>query len=188
MSRLKKYDQHNYIQFITAVTYKRIPVLTMDGRFPKFFLENLEFYRGKYDFMLHGFCLLPDHFHILGYLPENQKLSDFLRDFKGFTAKKILDILKQGKSSLLEKLWAGQKGRRKDGLYKVFQEDTFVYNIFSERKLEEKLDYIHRNPVEAGLAKEEKDWPYSSWRNYHLGDHSLIKVDVLYEMDEAGKE
>ncbi len=182
MTRLPKFDGFNYVLFLTGVSHQRIPIFTADERFPKIFFENLDFNCRKHDFSLYGFCLLPDHFHLLGHLPEKRKISDFLRDFKGFTAKQILDVLKAGNSPLLSRLRVkSQTGRRKDSRYRIFQEDTFIYNIFSESKLQEKLNYVHYNPVEAGLVKEEGDWPYSSWQKYHCNNPSVMKIDMPLE-------
>ena len=48
---------------------------------------------------------------------------------------------------------------------------------YSEKVLKIKLDYIHNNPVKRGLVNSIEDYPYSSFRNYHFDDDSLIVVD-----------
>ena len=50
-------------------------------------------------------------------------------------------------------------------------------NIWSDKKMLEKLDYMHNNPVERGLVSHVGDWPWSSWRFYYLGDDSMIAMD-----------
>jgi hypothetical protein len=44
--------------------------------------------------------------------------------------------------------------------------------------LHQKLNYIHMNPVRAGLVDEPQDYPYSSYRNYELEDDTLIEMDM----------
>ncbi len=153
-----------------------------DPWFPTIFFDNLTFYLKKFDAKLHGFVLMPDHFHLLLFLPEDKKLADFLRDFKSFTAKQILDILKAENPPLLGRFQIASKRRtRKEPLFRIFQEDNFVFNIFSIGKLEQKLNYIHCNPVEAGLVEDENDWPYSSWHDYYGNGQNFVPVELLFE-------
>lgn len=49
--------------------------------------------------------------------------------------------------------------------------------MFTERFLRQKLNYIHRNPVRAGLVEGPADYPYSSYRNYQFGEEWLIEID-----------
>jgi REP-associated tyrosine transposase len=51
-------------------------------------------------------------------------------------------------------------------------------NIWSERKRLEKLNYMHANPVKRRLVSQPGDWPWSSWRFYHLEEaSSLLPMD-----------
>jgi hypothetical protein len=54
------------------------------------------------------------------------------------------------------------------------------FNVWSERKVREKLDYMHRNPVQRKLVSHPKDWPWSSWGHYERGE-GLIRIDILGE-------
>ena len=53
------------------------------------------------------------------------------------------------------------------------------FNVWNEKKLLEKLDYMHRNPVDRNLVEHPKDWPWSSWSFYDKGESGLIRIDVL---------
>ena len=50
--------------------------------------------------------------------------------------------------------------------------------VYSPKAFRTKLEYIHNNPVKAGLVGKPEDWKYSSARNYLLDDHSIIYVDT----------
>jgi putative transposase len=52
-------------------------------------------------------------------------------------------------------------------------------NIWTPKKRDEKLNYMHNNPVKRGLVKEPGDWPWSSWRFYFLNDTSLLAMDAV---------
>ena len=55
--------------------------------------------------------------------------------------------------------------------------------VTSEKILADKLNYIHFNPVKAGLVENMIDWKYSSARNYYCGDNSIIKVNIDYSIN-----
>jgi putative transposase len=54
-------------------------------------------------------------------------------------------------------------------------------NIWTTKKRNEKLNYMHNNPVKRGLVKEPGDWPWSSWRFYFLNDASVLAMDRVRE-------
>ena len=55
----------------------------------------------------------------------------------------------------------------------------YPFNVYSERKRLEKLDYMHNNPVKRRLVSSPDQWPWSSSRFYHLNDTSVLSVDRL---------
>jgi putative transposase len=55
----------------------------------------------------------------------------------------------------------------------------YSFNVYSEKKRLEKLDYMHHNPLKRGLVKGPRDWPWSSWRFYFLEDGSILEMDRL---------
>ena len=63
--------------------------------------------------------------------------------------------------------------------YRVWQRRFYPFNVYSEKKRLEKLDYMHNNPVKRGLVKEPGEWPWSSWRFYFRQDASLLEMDRL---------
>jgi len=63
--------------------------------------------------------------------------------------------------------------------YQIWQPSFYDFNIYSEKKLKQKLDYIHNNPVRARLVKNASNYKYSSYRNYYMDDDKLIKIDKI---------
>jgi hypothetical protein len=49
-------------------------------------------------------------------------------------------------------------------------------NLFAQKFLQQKMNYMHMNPVRAGIAANAEDYPYSSYRNYYLHDDQLIEI------------
>jgi len=63
--------------------------------------------------------------------------------------------------------------------FRLWQRKGYDMNIWTAKKVEEKLNYMHNNPVKRGLVKEPGDWPWSSWRYYFLQDASLLAMDSV---------
>lgn len=63
--------------------------------------------------------------------------------------------------------------------YRVWQRRFYPFNVYSEKKRLEKLNYMHHNPVKRGLVSSPGDWPWSSWRFYFLQDASIFAMDRL---------
>jgi len=63
--------------------------------------------------------------------------------------------------------------------HRVWQRRFYDSNVWSDRKIREKLDYMHNNPVERRLVEKPGDWPWSSWRFYYLQDSSVLAMDRM---------
>jgi putative transposase len=120
---------------------------------------------------------MPNHIHLLIFPPTEQSVSDFMRDFKRYTSGRITRQAKvEGKNEWVEKFeQAGTETERAE--YKVWQDSFWEQCIYTEEFLKPKLDYIHMNPIRAGIVENAVDYPYSSYRNYYLNDHQLIEID-----------
>lgn len=156
MSKLKRFILSNYCYFITTVVKERKKLL-LDESICSLILKDLEFYRKKYQFELHGYVIMPDHMHFLLSMGENGNISKIMHDFKSHTAQEINKVLK-----------------RKGALW---QEGFYDHIIRDERDFRKRIDYIHKNPLTAGLVKDLSNYPYSSFRNYYSDDDSIIQID-----------
>jgi putative transposase len=63
--------------------------------------------------------------------------------------------------------------------FRVWQRTGYDINIWSAKKRDEKLNYMHNNSVKRGLVKQPGDWLWSSWRFYFLNDASLLAMDTV---------
>ena len=61
----------------------------------------------------------------------------------------------------------------------MWERRYYPFNMYSEQKLREKLDYMHANPVKRGLVSSPEEWPWSSFRFYDLNDASVLRMDRL---------
>ena len=171
----KRYRIEGSIYYITSVIHNRVKIFTQPSSVIPV-IDSLNYYRHQYACKLIGYVIMLDHIHLLMWPSEQEAITDFMRDFKRFTSGRITRQAKvEGKTEWVKKFEeAGTETVRAD--YKVWQDSFWEQSIHTEKFLKQKLDYI-LNPVRAGIVKAAEDYPYSSYRNYYLGDNQLIEID-----------
>jgi putative transposase len=148
---LRRYHQTGDLHAINVNCFRKRPIF--DTPEPRdTFLNILEETRRKYLFQVIGYVVMPTHIHLLVSEPQNALLST------------AMQVLKQRFSRI-----------------RVIEEDVwepryYDFNVFSPRKLAEKLDYIHMNPVTAGLVNAPADWSWSSYRAHYLRERGPVEV------------
>ncbi len=173
----KRYRIEGSIYYITSVIYSRTKIFTAPS-FVVPIIDSLNYYRYQYSIKIIGYVVMPDHLHLLLYPLIESAITAFMRDFKRFTSGRITRQAKVEEKrdwiSMFEQ--AGTKTERAE--FKVWQDSFWEQNIYTEDFIKQKMDYIHMNPVRAGLVSSAIEYPYSSARNYYLDDHHLIAIDT----------
>jgi len=130
-SGLHRYYNSRDLHFITCSCYRRKPVLGSASR-RDLFLKILENARRNYRFVVHGYVVMPEHFHMLITEPEVGDPSV------------VMKVIKERFSRALHKA--------EDRDFQVWQKRFYDFNVWSDGKRIEKLRYMHRNPVKRGLV------------------------------------
>jgi REP element-mobilizing transposase RayT len=135
-------------------------------------LDSWRFLQQHRRITLFGYVIMENHLHAIA---GSSNLSKELGDFKSFTARRIIDLLRERHDPVLELLeWF--KARHKTGQqFQLWQEGSHPQQVLNEEMMIQKLEYIHYNPVKRGYVDEPTDWRYSSARNY-AGRGGLIEV------------
>ena len=161
--------------YITAVAKDRLPVFQKD-EMKTITCNAIDEARKSCGFLLFAYVIMPDHLHLLTDSPKAP--SEVLRFIKGIVSRRVIDFLKEkGYEASLQKLRHAEQ--RRGYRYSLWQHETNVFQIFSEAVFMQKVNYIHLNPVRAGLVEEMLAYWWSSarcWRNCELTDEPL-RVD-----------
>ena len=126
-------------------------------------------------------CLMSNHLQMVASAEEGS-LSDILRDLKKFTSKALIQAIQEVPESrrdwMLNLFWYAGKNDRKIKHYRVWQENNDAQEIHSSSFLDEKMNYIHNNPVKAELVANPENYLYSSARDY-AGEKGLVEIEFV---------
>jgi REP element-mobilizing transposase RayT len=160
--------------FLTCTVLGWLAVFTRPDTV-KIILDCWQYQRQNKALKLYGYVILENHLHFIAQAP---RLDKTVAEFKSFTARTILDYLKEQHQQHLLKQFAFLKKRHKvDRSYQFWQEGVHAELILHDEMMRKKLDYIHHNPVKRGYVNQAEHWRYSSAANYFLGE-GLIEVDM----------
>ena len=130
---------------------------------------------------LFAYVIMSNHIHLIAN-SINGTLSDNVRDFKKFTSKKIIetinDIPESRKEWILNRFKFNASHLCTNKYYQVWTHENHAILLYSNNFIREKVEYIHNNPVRAGIVKNPEDYLYSSARNY-ASLEALIDISVL---------
>ncbi|HEY7156902.1 MAG TPA: hypothetical protein VH575_23240 [Gemmataceae bacterium] len=161
-SRYRIYEDY-YPYFLTCTVVGWLPVFTRSDTV-QILYDSWRFLHDQGRLVLYGYVILENHLHLIA---SSADLSKEIGDFKSFTARRLIDYLEVNNARTLLKLLHFLKARHKtDRMYQFWQEGSHPQQIQNDEIMRQKLDYIHRNPVERGYVEEAVHWRHSSARNY----------------------
>src|SRR5256886_10703913 len=169
--------------YITVVAKDRLPVFQTDP-IKLVTCQALDEARKSGGFLLFAYVIMPDHLHLVTDCPKSS--AEVLRYVKGLIGRRVIDYLKEHdyQSSLAQ--LRHEEWKRKHS-YSLWQKETNVFSIFSEAVFMQKVNYIHLNPVRAGLVERAIDYRWSSariWQRCESDDEPLSRS----EERRVGKE
>jgi putative transposase len=148
---LVRYQHTGHFHFLTFSCHRRQPFFrSAKGR--SLFERSLETMRIRYDFVVSGYVVMPEHVHLLVSEPRATVLSTAIQALK-------LSVSVQSRQ---RPFW---------------QARYYDFNVYTPRKRSEKIEYMHQNPVKRGLVSEPSEWLWSSYRHYQTGECGTVEVE-----------
>jgi len=149
--------------FITATTVNWLPLFG-NPDIARIIFESLALLQKERRIIIHAYVLMENHLHLVA---ASENLSKEVANFKSFTARRSIDFYRErGNQFILEQLALHKLAHRSDRDYQFWQEGVHPEQIHSQEMYEQKIRYIHYNPVRRGYVDEPEHWRYSSARNY----------------------
>ena len=132
-------------------------------------IDSLKYCQQEKQLIIYGYVIMSNHIHLI-VQSENGKLSEIIRDFKSFTSKRIIETITEYPESrrewMLSMFERAAKKHKRNTKYQVWKHENHPIELESNEFLNQKLEYIHMNPVRACLVQNPEDYLYSSAGTY----------------------
>ena len=168
-----KHDDTYSMYFCTFTCFKWLPLIESTKSYDQVYKWFDTLKNEKVSVV--AYVIMPNHLHCILHFPEPAfDLNKIISNAKRFMAYEIINRLEQNNDTgLLELLSASltEREKKKGQLHKVFKDSFDAKPIFSDKFLQQKINYIHHNPVSGKwkLAKDFVSYEHSSASFYELG-------------------
>jgi REP element-mobilizing transposase RayT len=154
--------------FITLTVIDWIDVFTKK-EYKDILVDSLNYCIAEKGLQVYEYVIMSNHLHAIVSTNETS-LSDIIRDFKKFTSKKIIKAISENNESrkewLLKKFSFAGKRNSNNINYQFWQQDYHAVELGNEMMWKQRTEYIHDNPVRAGIVARAEDYLYSSASAY----------------------
>lgn len=122
---------------------------------------------------------MPNHIHLILLFNASPLISDFMRDFKKFTATTIrIRLEADNRNDLLNVL----RSEIKTQSYQIWNNRYDLKVIIGSEMLLSKLHYIHNNPIKKGLVENSNDWKYSTANYYFKDEIGVLPIKKAHDI------
>jgi putative transposase len=179
--KFKIYDQSK-AYFITCTVVKWMNVFD-NNIYRDIIIDSLIYCQQNKGLNIFAYVIMSNHIHLL-VSSNNDNLSQIICDFKKYTSKKIVEqILKESdnlEDAILNVFKREASKHTRNDTFQFWIQNNHPIEVYSNKFIKQKVDYIHNNPVKAGLVEKPEDYLFSSARNYTEldGGIDVLKVEL----------
>lgn len=180
MGRKYAIRDQNAIYFVTFTVVNWIDLFIRD-EYREVIIESLKYCQQHKGLNIHAYCIMTSHIHLIISADEKHDLSSIIRDIKSYTSTQLKESIKQHpKESRKDWLiWmferAGKKNKRNLS-FQLWLQQNHPIELSTNEMMDQRLNYIHNNPVEAGFVNDPNAWVWSSCSSYENGIPGLINL------------
>ncbi|WP_020529172.1 REP-associated tyrosine transposase [Flexithrix dorotheae] len=181
MSRKYKFLNQEGLYFVSFATVYWMDIMVREDYF-NLLINSLDYCRKNLGLQIFCYCIMPSHIHLIMRASDNNP-AQVLGRFKEFTSKalrkSIADNPQESRKEWL--LWMMERAAKKSSNVsrsQVWQHHNKPIELWSPEVIEQKVSYIHANPVVAGFVAEPWHWKYSSAIDYS-GGKGLLEIDFI---------
>ncbi|MFT5165852.1 MAG: putative transposase [Saprospiraceae bacterium] len=183
MSSAYKFRDPEALYFVTCTVIQWIDLFTRNT-YRGILIDSLKYCQENKGLVIHAYCIMSNHIYLIISRKGNPTFSDIMRDFKKHTSKELIKAIKSSEESRRHwMLWifksAGERNyNNKD--YQVWVQGSHPIQLSSTDFARQRLNYLHNNPVKAGIVYAPENYIYSSASAY-CGrlEEALLDLDFL---------
>jgi REP element-mobilizing transposase RayT len=181
MSRNYKFHNPEGLYFISFATVYWIDVF-IRNLYADCIVKNLNYCVDKKGMKIYCWCIMTSHIHLI-FKSTQQKPEELIRDFKSFTSKGLISLIENNiqesrKEWLLNAFKKAANHNSNNTKNQFWQQHNKPIELWSADVIQQKIDYIHNNPVKSGFVSEPWQWKYSSAKDY-CNEKGLVNVCLV---------
>ncbi len=181
MSSKYKFYNKEGLYFISFATINWIDVFIREHYFQEM-VCCFDYCRKNKGMEIYAWCIMPSHIHLI-FRAKNNNPGDLIRDMKGHTSKRLQKLILENPDESRKTwiLWMMKKaGENRSNIKgrQFWQQKNHPIELWTAEVIDQKVDYIHQNPVKAGFVTEPHQWKYSSAINYS-GGKGILEIDYV---------
>jgi len=181
MSRKYKFHNKEGLYFVSFATVYWIDLMVREQYF-SILIDSLDYCRKNKGMEIYCYCIMPSHLHLIFRAKENNP-EKVLGRFKEFTSKQLQAYIKENVQESRKEwiLWMLKRAASKSSNVKgsqLWQHNNKPIELYSNAVIDQKVNYIHQNPVVAGFVTEAHHWKYSSAIDYS-GGKGVLEIDFV---------
>jgi REP element-mobilizing transposase RayT len=181
MSEAYKTKDPNAIYFLTFQVVFWLDIFTRQ-EYRDIIIDSLKFCREQKHLKVYTFVIMSNHVHLVAR-SGNGTMSDTIRDFKKYTANEILERInspfESRKKWLLNEMAFAARKHKRNSKFQLWTHDNHAIELSSNQMIDQRVDYVHNNPVKAGIVEKPEDYLYSSARSFCEGFSTVMEIDVF---------
>jgi len=179
MSRNYKIRDQEKLHFVTFTVINWIDVFTR-VEYKDIVVDSLNYCIENKGLEVYGWCIMTSHVHLIIGKSGDNKLEDIIRDMKRHTSKALLKAIQDNPQESRKDwlLWTFERAGKRNSnntQFQFWQQHNHPIELDSNFLMDQKLNYIHNNPIEAGFVSNAEDYLYSS-ANEYSGGKGLVKI------------
>jgi REP element-mobilizing transposase RayT len=180
MSSNYKFHNKEGLYFVTFSDIRWIVVFTR-RQYKDILVDSINYCIINKGLELYAWVIMSNHIHMI-ISTKNKPMPDILRDMKRHTSKPLVKAITENMQESRRDwlLWFFERegnANPNNEQYQFWQQGNHPIELWSNSVIDQKMDYIHTNPVKAGWVDEPAHYLYSSARDY-AGDKGLIDIII----------
>ena len=152
-------------QYFTATILEWQHLLKPD-KYKDIIIQSLKFFVKEKRIELNAFAIMSNHIHLIWQIQAGHKTENVQRDFLKYTSQTIIRDLELNHVEVLKVFEVNLKDRK----YQVWQRNPLSIDLWTKEVYIQKMEYIHNNPVTAGICSYPEQYKYSSAKFYETGE------------------
>jgi len=185
MSRKYKIRDQDKLHFVTFTVINWIDVF-IRNEYKEVFLDSVRYCQKNKGLEVFGWVIMTNHIHMILRAKGSHKLEAIIRDLKSFTSRKIREQLENENTTFeSRKEWmlgmmqeAGRKNNNNID-FQLWQQHSHPIALSTNKMQEQKLEYVHNNPVKAGFVRNPEMWQYSSAGDYYTNEKGMLEIEFI---------